>query len=373
MNFVSIFIPIAVVVVVFFTAFYFWTNYHIPKMQMAMFFRQMSIMLDAGMPLLRVLKVLAERMSHPRLKRILAEILESVEHGNTVAASMANHPSVFDDMMIGIVKVGEMGGVLDESMRRLSTHLEKVIRLRRKVVAASIYPMIAVMVLLAVLIVLIVFVFPKILEPMKSNPRVELPLITRIVDSTGQFVISNWLILLVGAILAGFGISLLRKTLPGKMFEDYLKIKFPMVGNYLGVRVIAARVSSTFATLIHCGIPIISCLKIIAQTQPNYFVSKSFRDTAKVVEEGGSLVKPLEESGIYPPLMIDMLAVGDESGTLDVILDKISQAFTEEVDSAIEIFTQVQEALMVLTLGGFVLIVALAAYLPYFQLWQLIE
>jgi type IV pilus assembly protein PilC len=350
---------------------YLWARYHVSKVHVAMFFRQMSIMLDAGIPLLRVLKILSERVSHPKLRRMIQEILVSVENGNTVASAMAGHPQVFDEMMVGIIKVGETGGVLDESARRLSVYLEKAIRLRRKVVAASVYPLMTVTVLLAVLVILIVFVFPNILEPLKANPHVVLPPLTLAVDAIGQFGLRNWHTILFAGILAIFGLALFRRTRPGKMIEDYLKLKSPLLGNYLGARIASARVASMFATLVHCGISIIPTLKIIAQTQPNYYVSESFKHTAKVVEEGGSIVKPLEESGIYPQLMIDMIAVGDESGTLDSALDKTAQAFTEEVDAAIEIFTQIQEALLILTVGGLVMIVALAAYLPYFQLWQI--
>ncbi len=350
---------------------YLWARSHISKVHVAMLFRQMSIMLDAGIPLLRVLKILSERVTHAKLRQITAEILASVENGNTVAAAMAGHSQVFDEMMVGIVKVGETGGVLDESARRLSLYLEKAIRLRRKVVAASVYPFLTVIVLLVVLTLLVVFVFPNILEPLKANPHVVLPPLTLAVDAIGQFALHHWLTILFGAIVAVCALVMFRRTKPGKMIEDYLKLKTPFMGDYLGARIASARVASMFATLVHCGIPIIPTLKIIAQTQPNYYVSESFKHTAKVVEEGGSLVKPLEESGIYPQLMIDMIAVGDESGTLDSALDKTALAFSEEVDAAIEIFTQIQEALLILTVGGLVLIVALAAYMPYFQLWQI--
>lgn len=350
---------------------YFWARHHVSKVHVAMFFRQMSIMLDAGIPLLRVLKILSERVSHSKLRRIITEILSNVENGNTVAAAMAAHPAVFDEMMVGIIKVGETGGVLDESARRLSVYLEKAIRLRRKVVAASVYPLLAVTVLLAVLIILVVFVFPNILEPLKTNPRITLPPLTLAVDAIGQFGLRNWHSILLVAFILFLAMVLFRRTRLGKMVEDFMKLKSPLLGNYLGARIASARVASMFSTLVHCGISIIPTLKIIAQTQPNYYISESFKHTARVVEEGGSLVKPLEESGLYPQLMIDMLAVGDESGTLDSALEKTAQAFTEEVDSAIEIFTQIQEALLILAVGGLVLILALAAYLPYFQLWQI--
>ena len=364
-------ILVASVISVIPISIYLWTKHHVSKVHVAMFFRQMSIMLDAGIPLLRVLKILSERISHPKLRKIITEILSSVENGNTVAAAMAAHPAVFDEMMVGLIKVGETGGVLDESARRLSVYLEKAIRLRRKVVAASVYPLLAVTVLLAVLVILVVFVFPNILEPLKSNPRIILPPLTLAVDAIGQFGLRNWHSILLCAFILVLAIVLFRRTRLGKMIEDYLKLKSPLLGNYLGARIASARVASMFSTLVHCGISIIPTLKIIAQTQPNYYVSESFKHTAKVVEEGGSLVKPLEESGLYPQLMIDMLAVGDESGTLDSALDKTAQAFTEEVDAAIEIFTQIQEALLILAVGGLVMLVALAAYLPYFQLWQI--
>lgn len=350
---------------------YFWGRSHVSKTQIAMFCRQMSIMLDAGIPLLRVFEILSQRISHPKFRKIIAEILESVENGNTVAAAMANHSGIFDELMVGIVKVGETGGVLDESMRRLSIYLEKSIRLRRKVISASVYPLLTVFVLLVVLVVLVVFVFPNILEPLKANPRIILPPLTLAVDAIGEFALRHWHRLLFGGILLIASLLLFRKTKPGKVIEDFLKLKTPLLGTYLGARIITARVAAMFSTLVHCGIPIIPALRIVSQTQPNYFISASFRDTAKVVEEGGNLVKPLEDCGLYPQMMIDMLAIGEESGTLDTVLDKIAQAFTEEVDSAIEIFTQLQEAFMILTIGGVVLVVALAAYLPYFQLWQI--
>jgi len=369
MDMMITFLYIAAGIVAVGFAFYYWSNYHVSKVQLMTLCREMSIMLDAGLPLIKVLKILSERVSHPRLRAIVGEIRTSVENGNTVAAAMANYPKVFDEMTIGIVKVGETGGILDESLRRLSVHLERSIRLRGKIITASIYPFLVVIVIGAVLTVLLVVVFPILLEPIKSNPNFgELPVLTRIVDTVGTYMIEHWFRILVLAGLAGVGLAFFRRTSPGKMIEDYLRLKAPLVGSYLGTRVVAAQVSTTFATLVHSGVPIISCLRIVSQTQPNILVSRSFRKTADEVEQGGSLVAPLEESGIYPPLMMDMLAVGDESGTLDTVLDKISEAFTEEVDLAIEVFTKVLETLLIIALGGIVLCVALAAYLPYFKM-----
>ena len=353
---------------------YFWSNYHISKREVSVLCREMSIMLDAGLPLLRVFKILSERSSHPRLRSVVKEIHGSVEQGNTVAAAMASHPDVFDDMMIGIVKVGETGGILDESMRRLSTHLEKWIQLRRKVVLAWIYPTLVIIVMTVVVLTLVCFFVPNVINPLlELNPNLQVPWITSVVAGTGQFVLNNWFFLLLVVIAAIVAIGFFRRTPPGKMFEDHLRLHFPVFGKLLGRPISAASVAGMFSTLVHCGIPIISCLKILSQTQPNYFVASSFRKTAQVVEEGGSLVTPLEESGIYPPLMIDMLAIGDESGTLDTVLDKIAQNYTEEVDSSLEAFTRILEALVMLLVGAVVLVVALAAYLPYFQMYTKIE
>jgi len=371
---VTIFLSFAGILIVLVIASYFWTNYHISKGQISVLCREMSIMLDAGIPLLRVFKILSERISHPRLRKVIKEIHNSVEQGNTVAAAMANQPDVFDDMMIGIIKVGETGGILDESMRRLSDHLERWTQLRRKVVLAWIYPSLVIIVMTAVVVTLVCFFVPNVINPiLELNPNLEVPLITRIVAGTGEYIIDHWLLLIVVIVAAVVGVAMARKTIVVKVFEDYLRLHFPVLGNLLGKPVTAAGVAGMFSTLIHCGIPIISCLKILSQTQTNFYVSSSFRKTGKIVEEGGSLVKPLEESGIYTPLMIDMLAIGDESGTLETVLDKIAQNYSEQVDSALEAFTRILEAVVMLIVGAIVLVVALAAYLPYFTMYTRLD
>lgn len=374
MQFMLIFFGFWAVLILGLTAFFYWSNYlHVSKTLVAAFCREISIMLDAGIPFLRVFKILSERTSHPKLNSIVKEIHTSVENGNTVAAAMANHPKVFDDMMIGIVKVGETGGVLDESLRRLSEHLEKAVALRRKVILAWTYPALVLVVAAVVTLILVCYFIPKIIEPLKSlNPDMELPGITVFVAGMGDFVLANWFWLLLGLILFVIAFSFFKRTPVGKYMNDWVALHFPVVGKLLARRVIAARVSNTFSTLIHCGIPVISCLRIVSQTQPNYFVARSFQNTVKVVEEGGNLVQPLEESRIYPPLMIDMLAIGEESGTLDTVLDKISQTYTAEVDAALDVFTRLLEASLMLVVGLIVLVVALAAYLPYFKLQSFI-
>jgi len=355
-------------------AFYLWSNYHVSRKDIAILCREMSIMQDAGIPLLRIFEILSQRISHPRLRAIVVEIRHSVENGNTVAAAMANHPGVFDEMMVGIIKVGETGGILDESLRRLSTHLEKWIQLRRKVVLAWIYPALVILVMAAVVVTLVVFFVPNVIDPLlELNPDMEVPWITQRVADFGDLLINHWLLLILGVIAAIILIGIARKTRGVKIFEDYLRLNFPVVGKLLGRRIAAAEVSGTFSTLVHCGIPMITCLKILSQTQANYFVAGSFRRTAQIVEEGGNLVKPLEESGIYPPLMIDMLHIGDESGTLDIVLEKISWNFTEEVDAALEVFTRLLEAVVMLMVGAVVLVIALAAYLPYFTMYTRID
>jgi type IV pilus assembly protein PilC len=353
---------------------YFWSNYHISKSAISVLCREMSIMLDAGIPLLRIFKILSERSSHPRLRTVIREIHNSVEQGNTVAAAMANHPDVFDDMMVGVIKVGEAGGILDESMRRLSAHLEKWISLRRKVILAWIYPTLVMIVMTVVVLTLVCFFVPNVIDPLlELNPNLEVPWITAVVSGLGDFILGHWFLLIVATVVLIVVIAMARKTTGVKIFEDHLRLHFPVFGKLLGQRIAAAGVAGMFSTLVHCGIPIISCLKILSQTQPNYHIARSFKKTATVVEEGGSLVAPLEESGLYPPLMIDMLAIGDESGTLDIVLEKIAQNFNDEVDVALDAFTRILEALVMLAVGGVVLIVALAAYLPYFTMYTKID
>ena len=367
---VTIVLSVAGVLIAVFIGFYFWSNYHISKTAISVMCREMSIMLDAGIPLLRIFKILSERSSHPRLRTVIREIHNSVEQGNTVAAAMANHPEVFDDMMVGVIKVGEAGGILDESMRRLSVHLEKWIALRRKVILAWIYPTLVMIVMTVVVLTLVCFFVPNVINPLlELNPDLEVPWITAMVSGLGNFILGHWFLLIIATVVLIIGIVMARKTTGVKIFEDHLKLHFPVFGKLLGQRIAAAGVAGMFSTLVHCGIPIISCLKILSQTQPNYHVARSFRKTATVVEEGGSLVTPLEESGIYPALMIDMLAIGEESGTIDIVLEKIAQNFNDEVDAALDAFTRILEALVMLAVGAIVLIIALAAYLPYFTMY----
>jgi type IV pilus assembly protein PilC len=339
--------------------------------EMAIFTRQFSTMIDAGLPLVQCLNILAEQSESKNLRMVTTKVARDVEAGSSLADAFGKHPKTFDDLFTNMIEVGESGGILDIVLQRLSVYIEKAAALKRKVKAAMIYPLTIVSVAVIVVIFMLTFVIPTFAK-MFQNLGAELPLPTKIVLWLSEFV-QSWILVILAA-MAG-GIYALRRyyaTEAGKMVIDSLLLKLPIVGTLIR-KVAVARFTRTLGTLIASGVPILEGLRITARTAGNKVVEKAVLTTRAVVTAGGTLTEPLKASTVFPPMVIQMINVGEQTGALDAMLGKIADFFDDEVDTAVGALTALLEPLMIVFLGVVIGGLVVAMYLPIFRLVTLVK
>ena len=334
------------------------------------FTRQLSTLQDAGLPLLRSLQILEQQQKPGRLKSILSQVAEDVEAGSTLSDAMAKHPKAFDRLYTKMINAGEIGGVLDIILQRLSTFMEKAQRLRRRVVGAMIYP--ACVITIAVLIVtgIMVFVIPKFRE-IFDDFEVELPQLTIWLTDTSMWVAGNgtdqtipgWVWIIATPFILFFILKLVRLTGPGRAFTDIVRIKAPIIGSLVRKSAIA-RFTRTLGTLIAAGVPILEAILITRDTSGNYVFEKALTNVHDSIREGESFAGPLREAKVCDSLVVNMIDVGEETGDLDTMLMKIADNYDEEVDVAVQSLISLLEPLLVVVLGGVVLVIVLALFLP---------
>ncbi len=339
--------------------------------EMAIFTRQFSTMIDAGLPLVQCLNILAEQSESKNLRMVTTKVARDVEAGSSLADAFGKHPKTFDDLFTNMIEVGESGGILDIVLQRLSVYIEKAAALKRKVKAAMIYPLTIVSVAVIVVIFMLTFVIPTFAK-MFQNLGAELPLPTKIVLWMSEFV-QSWILLIIAA-MAG-GIYALRRyyaTEAGKMVIDSLLLKLPVFGTLIR-KVAVARFTRTLGTLIASGVPILEGLRITARTAGNKVVEKAVLTTRAVVTAGGTITEPLKASTVFPPMVIQMINVGEQTGALDAMLGKIADFFDDEVDTAVGALTALLEPLMIVFLGVVIGGLVVAMYLPIFRLVTLVK
>ena len=339
--------------------------------EMAIFTRQFSTMIDAGLPLVQCLNILAEQSESKNLRDVTTRIARDVEAGSSLADAFGKHPRTFDDLFTNMIEVGESGGILDVVLQRLSVYIEKAAALRRKVKAAMIYPLTIVSVAAIVVIFMLTFVIPTFASMFK-NLGADLPLPTKIVLWLSNFVQSYILLILAGL---GAGIYALRryyKTEAGQMMIDALLLRLPVFGVLIR-KVAVARFTRTLGTLISSGVPILEGLRITARTAGNKVVEKAVLTTRAVVTAGGTITEPLKTSTVFPPMVIQMINVGEQTGALDAMLGKIADFYDDEVDTAVGALTALLEPLMIVFLGVVIGGLVVAMYLPIFRLVTLVK
>ncbi|HPD60303.1 MAG TPA: type II secretion system F family protein [Thermodesulfobacteriota bacterium] len=335
------------------------------------FTRQFSTMIDAGLPLIQGLEILAGQQVNKSFKRVLTDIKETVEGGSTLADSLKKHPRVFDELYVNLVAAGEVGGILDIILQRLAVHMEKIAALKRKIKGAMLYPIIVLTVAVGVVAVLLIFVIP-IFAKMFSEFGKELPAFTQMVID-----FSHWLTRAIIPILFFLGLfSFLfvkfYKTPKGKLLVDSFILKSPIIGDVVR-KVAIARFTRTLGTMISSGVPILDGLDIVSRTAGNKVVQNAIDATRKSISEGKSFAEPLNTTGVFPPMVIQMIAVGESTGALDSMLGKIADFYDEEVDAAVEALTTMVEPLLILFLGATVGTLVIAMYLPIFTMASAIE
>jgi type IV pilus assembly protein PilC len=335
--------------------------------ELAIFTRQFSVMIDAGLPLVQCLEILAGQQENKTFQKILNTVRGSVEGGATLSTSMKAHQKVFDPLYYNMVEAGETGGILDTILQRLSTYIEKNVKLKRAVKSAMIYP-VSVLGIAACVIILLLWKVVPIFVTLFNGLDVTLPLPTRIVIGLSRFVGSVYgLLVLVFFVASGFAVKFWYGTPQGRMAIDTLILKLPVVG--LVMRKIAvARFTRTLGTLISSGVPILEGLDITARTSGNAVVERAISQTRKAVEAGRSLVDPLKETDVFPGMVTQMIGVGEQTGAMDAMLQKIADFYEDEVDAAVKDMLTAIEPIMIVVLGVVVGGVVISMYLPLFSL-----
>ena len=330
------------------------------------FVRQFSTMIDAGLPLVQCLDILQEQQSNSNFKRVIRQIKKDVEEGSTLSDAIKRHPKVFDNLFHSLIAAGEIGGILDVILNRLAAYIEKMAKLKKKVKGALTYPVIVVAIAVLVVAVILIWVIP-VFAQLFRDAGVKLPAMTLAVMNLSDFTKSyfHWMILgLVGLI---FGLRQFRKTPRGRDIFDRLLLRAPVFGLLLR-KIAVARFTRTLGTMLSSGVPILDGLEVVAATAGNSVVEKAIRDARLSISEGRPVAEPLSETGVFPLMVTQMIAVGEATGALDAMLGKIADFYDEEVDSAVGALTAMLEPMLILFLGVTIGGLLVAMYLPIFQL-----
>ncbi|HQX54571.1 MAG TPA: type II secretion system F family protein [Pyrinomonadaceae bacterium] len=346
------------------------TRKKVKAKELAVFTRQFSVMIDAGLPLVQCLDILAEQQLNAFFKDVLRQVRQSVEEGSTLFAALQKHPKVFDSLFTHMVEAGETGGVLDLILQRLATLIEKVVKLKRSIVSASIYPAAVITVAIGAIAIIMIVVIPQFEQIFLGllGPGEALPLPTRIVMSISGFI-AGWggLTTLVVLIASGIGISTYYKTPKGRWQIDALLLKTPIFGSILR-KVGVARFSRILSTLLSSGVPILQSLDITAKTAGNVIIEDAILKVRAGVERGENFVDPLKATNVFPHMVGQMIGVGEQTGALDAMLGKIADFYEEEVDTAIADLLGLMEPVLIAFLGVTIGGIVISMYLPLFSL-----
>jgi type IV pilus assembly protein PilC len=335
--------------------------------ELAIFTRQFSVMIDAGLPLVQCLEILAGQQENITFQKILNGVRGSVEGGATLSASMKQYEKIFDPLYYNMVEAGETGGILDTILQRLSSYIEKNVKLKRAVQSAMIYP-VAVLSIAGGVIILLLWKVVPIFTQLFNGLGVDLPLPTRIVIMLSNFVGSIYGFI-IALFFAGslFALKSWYGTPTGRMAIDGIILKIPLIGPLMR-KIAVARFTRTLGTLISSGVPILEGLDITARTSGNAVVERAITQTRKAVEAGRSLVDPLKDTGVFPGMVTQMIGVGEQTGAMDAMLQKIADFYEDEVDAAVKDLLTAMEPIMIVVLGVVVGGIVISMYLPLFSL-----
>jgi type IV pilus assembly protein PilC len=335
--------------------------------ELAIFTRQFSVMIDAGLPLVQCLEILASQQDNKTFQKVLTGVRGSVEGGSTLSAAMKQYPKVYDPLYSNMVEAGETGGILDTILQRLSTYIEKNVKLKAAVKSALIYP-VGVLTIAGAVITLLLWKVVPIFATLFAGLGVDLPLPTKIVIGLSHFVGSIFgFLIVVGIVAAVFGLKIWYGTPGGRYALDATVLRIPVIG-ILMRKIAVARFTRTLGTLISSGVPILEGLDITAKTSGNAVVERALNKVRKSLEEGKSLTEPLKESEVFPGMVTQMLAVGEQTGAMDAMLQKIADFYEDEVDVAVKDLLTALEPIMIVFLGLVVGGVVISMYLPLFSL-----
>ena len=332
----------------------------------AVFARQFATMINSGLPILRALSILAEQSSNPTLAETLTACRTDVEQGASLSGAMQKHPTVFNDLYISMVKSGETGGSLDNTLLSLAATLEREVYLRGKIKSAMTYPVAVVGLVVLIMSAMLLFVVPQF-ESIYTQLGGQLPMPTQVLLTMSQLMQKYWYIVVLGAIAARFAFKRYKKTDNGREVIDRLKLRVPVFGALFHKTAIS-RFASTSAMLLKSGVPILQALDIVTDTVNNRVIARAVQDVQSSVREGESISKPLSKHAVFPPMVVQMIAVGEETGQVDIMLEKVAQFYDQEVEASVDALTSLIEPLLIAVIGGCVGAAVVALYMPMFNI-----
>ncbi|MFP6623000.1 MAG: type II secretion system F family protein [Myxococcota bacterium] len=334
---------------------------------LVVFTRQFAVMIDAGLPLVQCLQILADQSENPTLKRVIDEVRNDVESGSTFAEALGKHPKVFDDLYVNLVAAGEVGGILDTILNRLAVQLEKADKLARQFRGAMVYPVAVSAIAVGVVTLLLVKVIP-VFEKMFADFGGTLPGPTQMVISLSGWM-QDWVAYGMGGIVVAIILhsQARARSAAYKFRTDQLKLALPLFGTVIK-KVAVARFTRTLGTMIASGVPILDALEIVSKTAGNMVIEKELTETRASISEGKTIAEPLQDSKVFPSMMVQMIAVGEETGSLEIMLNKIADFYDDEVDTAVAALTSLLEPFLLVFMGGAIGSILIAMYLPIFTI-----
>ncbi len=338
-----------------------------PK-ELVVFVRQFATMIDAGLPLVQCLDILSARGENKQLNAILKDVKDYVEQGGTFSDGLARHPKLFDQLFVNLVRAGEMGGILDTILNRLAVYIEKRVKLARQVRGAMVYPVAIFFVAIIVVVIMLAWVIPSFKGMFAEfGGEDSLPALTQMVISASEGFLANihWIVLIVAAIV--FGITYIYRQPAGKYFFHRTLLVMPILGPVMR-KISVARFTRTLGTLLAAGVPILDSLDVVKKSAGNVVVEAAIEETAGKIREGRTMAEPLMETNVFPPMVVQMIGVGEQTGALDTMLNKIADFYEEEVDIAVAALTSLLEPLMMVFIGGIVGTILISMYLPIFSI-----
>jgi type IV pilus assembly protein PilC len=334
--------------------------------------RQLATMVSSGMTLLRAFYVLEEQVEHPKLKDILGQVREDIEGGQLMSSALAKHPKVFNPLYVSMVRAGESGGVLEESLERIAAQLEADDSLRRQVKAAMMYPAVVLSFAFIVLIALIAFIVPVFVDIFKDFGG-DLPAITKFTVGLSNMITGQWYILLAIGIAVVVGFRKWKSSSMGRPQWDAFRMRIPFKIGVTVQKIALARWSRTFSALYSAGVPILQAIEVTGQTAGNTVIEKAMVDVVESVKAGGQIATPLKEIEVFPAMVSQMIAVGEETGGLDTMLNKVADFYEDEVAAAVKAMTSILEPVMIVLVGAIVGFVVIAMYMPMFKVYDQIK
>ena len=328
------------------------------------FTRQLATLVDAGLPLVRSMQVLEKQEKNPMLKKALGDMADSIQSGSTFAEALAQHPKIYNKLYVNMAKAGEVGGVLDQVLVRLAEFMEKAQKIKNKVVGAMMYPMVVMVMALGILTFLMIVIIPKFKEIFSELLEGQaLPGLTQFVMGASELMTKRLPFLIIGVAGLVFLIKMAAKTKQGSLLLDHLKLKMPVFGNLVR-KTVVGRFTRTLGTLMASGVPVLQALNIVRDTAGNEVVAKAVNQIHDAVKEGENMAPPIEASGVFPPMVVSMVQVGEETGELPEMLMKIADSYDDEVDNAVAGLTSVIEPLLIVFLALVVGTIVIALFLP---------